>query len=118
MAYSKKINWKDPAKASAVLASTQYKFKSAVLDFQVQVEGELADIITRHFQDPTAYKLNAVGFERRIELVRALVGKTPDDEIWPLVKGLGQLRNKYSHSRFIETADGKSEIAMIDGQNS
>lgn len=84
MAYSKKIDWKDPAKASGALSSTQYRFKSAVLDFQVQVEGGLADIITRHFQDPTAYNLTLMGFERRIDLVRALVGK-------PLTMTFGRL---------------------------
>jgi hypothetical protein len=113
MAYSKKIDWRDPAKSSAALVSTRHRFKSAVLDFQVQVEGELADIITRHFQDPSAYNLTPLGFERRIELVRALVGETPDDDIWPLIKSLGQLRNKYSHSRFVETAEGKAEIATM-----
>jgi hypothetical protein len=103
----------DPAKAVSVQVFTQYKFKSAVLDYQVQVEGELADIITRHFQKPSAYNLKNMGFERRIDLVCALIGETHNDEIWPLVKNLGKLRNKYSHSRFTETAEGKSEIAKI-----
>jgi hypothetical protein len=46
-------------------------------------------------------------------LVRALIGKTPDDEFWDLIKSLGTLRNQYSHSRFTGTAEGQQKIQDI-----
>jgi len=49
-------------------------------------------------------------FVRKIELVRALIGKTPDDGIWEIVKSLGKLRNENSHSRFTGTAEGIRKI--------
>lgn len=54
--------------------------KTAVLDFHVQIEGQLEDIINLAFRDPTAYKTDRLGFSRKVGLVRALIGKTPDDE--------------------------------------
>jgi hypothetical protein len=106
MIYEDKIDWADPNKTGDVLSFTQSKFKSAVLDYQIEVEGDLEDIIRRHFRDPEAYKVKLLGFQRRIELVRALIGKTPDDGIWETIKRLGELRNQYSHSRFTGTAAG------------
>ena len=47
MIYGNKINWADPNKAGDALAYSQSKFKTAVLDYQVAVEGELGDIIKR-----------------------------------------------------------------------
>jgi hypothetical protein len=40
MIYNQKINWQDPNMQGAGLAFSQSKFKSAVLDYQIQVEGE------------------------------------------------------------------------------
>jgi hypothetical protein len=116
MIYENKINWKDPAKGGGVLGFRTYRFKSAVLDYQIQVEGELEDIIKRHFRDPEAYETKYVPFKRRIELVRALIGKTPDDGIWAVVKNLGDLRNRYSHSRINETEAGKKEIQKMTAE--
>ncbi|SRR6266436_1857106 len=113
MIYEKKIDWTDPAKASDALTFTTYRFKSAVLDYQIQVEGELEDMIKRHFRDPEAYDTKYVPFKRRMELVRALIGKTPDERIWYVVKSLGDLRNKYSHSRYNETEAGKKDIRKM-----
>ena len=45
--------------------------------------------------------------------MRALIGKTPDDEFWDLIKSLGNLRNQYSHSRFTETEAGQKKIQEI-----
>jgi len=113
MIYEDKIDWADPNKTGDVLSFTQSKFKSAVLDYQIEVEGDLEDIIRRHFRDPEAYKVKLLGFQHRIELVRALIGKTPDDGIWEIVKRLGELRNQYSHSRFTGTAAGKKKIEDV-----
>jgi hypothetical protein len=52
-------------------------------------------------------------FVRRIELVRALIGETPDDGIWEVVERLGELRNQYSHSRFTGTAEGIENIKRM-----
>jgi hypothetical protein len=110
MLYKDKINWHDPNKAGVALSFTQSKFKSAVLDYQIEVEGDLEDIIKRHFRDPKAYKVKSLPFWSRIKLVRALIGKTPDDGIWKIVEQLGELRNKYSHSRLTGTEEGMKEI--------
>jgi hypothetical protein len=80
MAYQHKIDWSDPAKGSDAVSFTMEPVKTAVLDFHIQIEGELEDIINLHFRDPAAFKIN--GFARKVALVRALIGKTPDDEIW------------------------------------
>jgi hypothetical protein len=95
MAYQHKINWSDPSKGSDASSFTIDLFKSAVLDFHVQIEGELEDIINLHFRDPAAFKIN--GFSRKVALVRALIGKTPDDEIWSIVNKLAEFRNKFAH---------------------
>jgi hypothetical protein len=71
--------------------------KTAVLDFHVQIEGELDDIINLHFRDPEAFKIN--GFGRKVDLVRALIGKTPDDEIWSLAKKFNKFRKKFAHGK-------------------
>lgn len=110
MIYEDKIDWADPSKAGDVLTFSQTKFKSAVLDYQIAVEGDLGDIIKRHFRDPKAYKVKYLPFQHRIDLVRALIGKTPDDGIWEIVKSLGKLRNQYSHSRFTGTEKGIETI--------
>jgi len=113
MIYNQKINWQDPNMQGAGLAFSQSKFKSAVLDYHIQVEGELGDIIKRLFRDQEAYKIRYVPFRTRIDLVRAPIGKTPDDEFWDLIKSLGNLRNQYSHSRFTETEAGQEKIQEI-----
>jgi hypothetical protein len=113
MIYEDKIDWADPNKVGDVLTFTQSKFKSAVLDYQIAVEGDLEDIIKRHFRDPKAYKVKYLPFQRRIDLVRALIGKTPDEGIWEIVKSLGELRNQYSHSRFTGTEEGIKTIKKM-----
>jgi hypothetical protein len=95
MAYPHKINWSDPARESDVVSFTMEPVKTAVLHFHVQIEGELEDIINLHFRDPAAFKIN--GFARKVALVRALIGKTPDDEIWSIVNKLNEFRNKFAH---------------------
>jgi len=92
------------------LAFTQSRFKSAILDYQIQVEGELGDIIKRHFRDQEAYNIRRLQFQARVDLVRALIGDTPDDGFWNLIKSLGNLRNQYSHSRYTETTEGQKKI--------
>ena len=81
MAYQHKINWSDPGKGSDVLsfALVPEPFKSAVLDLHIQIEGQLEDIISLAFRDPTMFKVNR--FSPKVDLVRALIGKPPDDEI-------------------------------------
>jgi len=113
MIYEDKLNWADQGKAGDVLVFSQSKLKSFVLDYQIEVEGDLEDIIKRHFRDPEAYKVKYVPFQSRIRLVRALIGKTPDDEIWEIVKSLGELRNQYSHSRFTGTEEGIKAIKKM-----
>jgi hypothetical protein len=81
MIYENKINWRDPNKQAAPLVFVQSKFKSAVLDYQIQVEGELEDMIKRHFRNPEAYQTKYLPFQRRMEMVRALIGETPDDAV-------------------------------------
>jgi hypothetical protein len=49
MIYENKINWN--ALAGGVLRSTTSPFKSAVLDYQIQVDAELEDIVKRHVRD-------------------------------------------------------------------
>jgi len=111
MLYEKKIDWTKAR--GAVLVSTRDPFKSAVLDYQIEVEGDLEDIIKRH---PQAYKTDRMPFRKRIKRVRTLIGKTPDDGIWAVVKSLGCLRNKYAHSRSTETAAGKKEIQKMTAE--
>jgi hypothetical protein len=74
MAYQHKINWSDPAKEGDVVSFTMEPVKTAVLDFHVQIEGELEDIINLHFCDPAAFKTNRLDFARRVSLARALIG--------------------------------------------
>jgi hypothetical protein len=109
MIYENKIDW---TKGLGVLSFTQSEFKSAVLDYQIQVEGVLEDIIKRHLRDqermPRLWQ-----FELRIKFARALIGETPDDKIWSVVESLGKLRNQYSHSRFTETQAGKQKIQEL-----
>jgi hypothetical protein len=112
MIYDQKINWQSRT-SMGVLSFSQNQFKSAVLDYQIQVEGELGDIIKRHFRDQEVYRLRYVQFRTRIDLVSALIGKTPDDEFWDLITSLGTLRNQYSHSRFTGTAEGQKKIKEI-----
>jgi len=97
MAYQQKINWSDPQKGGDVVSFTMEPVKTAVLDFHVQIEVELEDIINLHFRDPAAFKTNRLDFSRRVSLVRALIGKTPDDEIWSIVNKLGEFRNEFAH---------------------
>jgi hypothetical protein len=47
------------------------------------------------FRDPEAFKIT--GLARKVALVRALIGKTPDDEIWSIVNTLNEFRNKFAH---------------------
>ena len=66
-----------------------------MLDFHVQIEGELEDTVRMAFRDPKRFQIN--GFGRQVNFVRALIGKTPDDEIWDILKNLVDLRNEYAH---------------------
>jgi hypothetical protein len=97
MAYPDKINWSDPRKGSDLLSfdSIPEPFKSAVLDYHIQIEGQLEDIIKLAFRDPKRFKVN--GFGRKVDFIRALIGETPDDEIWLLVGKLADLRNEFAH---------------------
>jgi len=112
MIYDQKINWR-ALTALGVLSFSQNKFKSAALDYEIQVEGELGDIIKRHFRDQEVYEIRYLPFRTKIRLVRALIGKTPDDRFWDLIASLGTLRNQYSHSRFTGTAEGQKKIKEI-----
>ena len=93
MAYQHKINWSQPG--GDVVSFVTEPLKSAVLDYHVQVEVELGDLINVLLRDPEAFKIT--GFARRVALVRALIGKTPDDEIWAIVNKLNEFRNKFGH---------------------
>jgi hypothetical protein len=95
MAYQHKIDWSDPRKGSDIVGFTLDRFKTAVLDYHIQIEGELEDIIRMAFRDPDKFKIN--GFSRKVDLVQALIGKTPDDQIWSLVDKLADLRHEYAH---------------------
>jgi hypothetical protein len=95
MLYQRKINWSDPSSGSDVVSFMMEPVKTAVLDFHVQIEGELDDLINMLIRDPEAFKIT--GFARKVALVRALIGKTPDDEIWPIVNTLDEFRNKFAH---------------------
>lgn len=77
------------------MSFTLDQFKTAVLDYHIQIEGGLEDIIRIALRDPAKFSVS--GFDRKVRLVRALIGKTPDDEIWEVVKKLAELRNKYAH---------------------
>ena len=54
MAYQHKIDWSDPRKGSDLVSFTMEPVKRPVLDFHVQIEGELEEIINLAFRDPTA----------------------------------------------------------------
>ena len=97
MAFQNKINWSAPHTGIQLLSSTSDAFKTAVLDYHIQIEGELENIIRMAFRDPDEYKTHRFGFARRVSLVRALIGKSPNDEIWKIVKKLPDLRNEYAH---------------------
>jgi hypothetical protein len=97
MAYQHKIDWSDPSKGSEIVSFTMEPVKTAVLDFHLQVETELGEIINLHFKNPDAFKINRLDFSRKVALVQALIGKTPDDEIWPLVNKLSEFRNAFAH---------------------
>jgi hypothetical protein len=111
MIYENKIKWP----AMAILSRTQDPFRDAVLDYQIQVEGALGDIIKRHFRDQRIYNMRYVQFRNRVNLARALIGETPDDAFWPLIETLGDLRNHYSHSRYTRTEAGREKTkAMVE----
>ena len=112
MIYEAKIDWK-VVKPHAGLLSVQDEFKTVVLDYQIGVEGELEDIIRRHLRNPAACKTKYIPFERRIEWVQALIGKTPDDEIWGVVKSLGKLRNQFAHSKVSAKEAGKKKVEKL-----
>ncbi len=66
MLYQHKIDWSDPHKGSDILFFTPADlFKSAVLDFHAEIEGQLEDIINLALRDPTAFKVN--GFSRKVD---------------------------------------------------
>jgi hypothetical protein len=97
MAYQHKINWSDPRKGGGVLSFTRDEFKSAVLDLHIQIEGQLEEIRHTAFRDPDMFK-GRLEFSRQVRLVRALIGKSPDDEIWEIVNKLAALRNEFAHT--------------------
>ena len=113
MAYQNKINWSDPKKGSDVMSFSIDPFKSAVLDYNIEIEGELEDIINRHFRNPKAFKTRGMGFNIRLKLARALIGETPDDEIWGIVTNLNELRNKFAHSKSHQSVEGAEKIQEI-----
>jgi len=98
MAYQHKINWSDPAKGSDVVSFTMEPVKTAVLDFHLQIENELGELIKLHFRDPDSFKIKRSNFDRRVALVRAPIGKTLDDEIWSIVNKSGEFRNVFAHN--------------------
>src|SRR5258708_38243335 len=95
MAYHKNINGPDPAKRIEQISFKKETVKTAVVDYHVQIEGELDDFINLQLRDPEAFKIT--GFARKVALVRALIGRTPDDEIWLVVNKLNEFRNKFAH---------------------
>ena len=97
MAHQNKIDWSDPSLANATVSFTMEPVKAGVLDYHVQIEGELDDLIDMLLRDPEAFKIT--GFARKVALVRALIGKTPDDEIWSIVDKLNEFRNKFAHGK-------------------
>jgi len=53
MIYENNLDWRDKL---LLIAFTHDPFKSAILDYQIQVEGQLEDIIERYPGDPKASK--------------------------------------------------------------
>ena len=96
MAYQHKIDWSHLGIDSVSFTLIE-PVKSAVLDFHLQLETELGDIIRLHFKNPEAFKIRRLNFSSRVALVQALIGKTPDDEIWALVNKLTDFRNEFAH---------------------
>ena len=110
MIYEDKIDWADRDKGSDLVSYSGGPFKDAVLGFNILVEEELEDIIERHVRDRK--KVPWLPFAQRVRLVRALIGETPDDGIWKVVKALNDLRNRFAHSGS-RTAEGIAEIEQI-----
>jgi hypothetical protein len=108
MLYVTKIDWSKIETALTVYRHD--KFKSAVLDFHINMEAGVNEIINCHFRDPGAIKLYLFGLKARIEIARALIGPTPDDKAWNIIATFSELRNIYAHSPTYKTAEGEKRI--------
>lgn len=107
MIYDKKINWHDPSIAMGIVGSTHDPFKSAVIDYHTDMEAAISDLIDLNFRDPGAYDVDRAPFQTRIQIARALIGPTPDDDVWDIVKAFSSLRNTLAHSSTAYTQEGR-----------
>jgi hypothetical protein len=106
MIYDQKIDWRNPNQGMGIVGSRLDPFKSAVLDYQTDIEAEINDLINLHFRDPDAYDVEYAPLKIRIQLARALIGPTPDDDIWAIITAFSKLRNSLPHSATAYTAEG------------
>ena len=89
-----------------IVGSRHDPFKSAVIDYQTDMEAAISDLINLHFRNPEAYDVERAPFQTRIQIAKALIGPTPDDDIWDIVKAFSSLRNTLAHSSTAYTEEG------------
>jgi hypothetical protein len=91
------------------VSSRHDPFKTAVIDYQIEVDSGISDIINIHFRNPDAYDVERASLKVRIQLAQALIGPTPDDDVWDIVKAFSRLRNSLAHSATAYTTEGIEE---------
>jgi hypothetical protein len=68
-----------------------------ILDFHLQVEESLVELIESFLRDAKQVKLDRLSFAAKVNWARALVGPQEKDEIWELALKLNALRNSVAH---------------------
>ena len=106
MIYDQKINWRDPNKGMEIVSSRHDPFESAVIDYQIEMETAISRLINIHFRNPDAYDVERAPLQVRIQLAQALIGPTPDDDVWDIVKAFSRLRNSLIEGSFQNMVPG------------
>jgi hypothetical protein len=106
MIYDQKINWRSRQSHGSKSVQRMIRSRLLILDYQIGMEADINDLINYHFKDPDMYEVERAPLQIRIQIVRALIGPTPDDGVWEIVDRFSKLRNSFAHSTAAYTADG------------
>jgi hypothetical protein len=106
MIYDQKINWRSRQSHGSKSVQRMIRSRLLILDYQIGMEADINDLINYHFKDPDMYEVERAPLQIRIQIVRALIGPTPDDGVWEIVDRFSKLRNSFAHSATAYTADG------------
>ena len=68
-----------------------------ILDFHLQVEQSLVELIKSFLKDAEQVKTDNLSFPAKVSWARALAGPQDKDEIWTLALKLNELRNSVAH---------------------